>query len=100
MLVEAQSRGALRELLVLAAFLSIQDPRERPADARQAADQAHAAFVDPKSDFVGVLKLWAAYTIAHEELTQSKLRDWCRRISYRSCACANGASCIGSCCCW
>ena len=43
-------------------FLSIQDPRERPADARQAADQAHAVFADPKSDFVGVLKLWSAYT--------------------------------------
>ena len=78
MLIEAEKRGALRELLVLAAFLSIQDPRERPADARQAADQAHAAFADPKSDFVGVLKLWSAYTDAHEELTQSKLRDWCQ----------------------
>ncbi|HJT98609.1 MAG TPA: DUF3418 domain-containing protein, partial [Rhodanobacteraceae bacterium] len=77
MLVEAERRGALRELLVLAAFLSIQDPRERPADARQAADQAHAAFADPKSDFAGVLKLWTAYGAAHEELTQSKLRDWC-----------------------
>jgi ATP-dependent helicase HrpA len=78
MLVEAEQRGALRELLVLAAFLSIQDPRERPADARQAADQAHAEFVDPKSDFAGVLKLWTAYTTAHEDLTQSKLRDWCQ----------------------
>jgi len=78
MLVEAEQRGALRELLVLASFLSIQDPRERPADARQAADQAHAVFADPKSDFAGVLKLWTAYTTAHEELTQSKLRDWCQ----------------------
>ncbi|HEX5125089.1 MAG TPA: ATP-dependent RNA helicase HrpA [Rhodanobacteraceae bacterium] len=77
MLVEAGQRGALRELLVLASFLSIQDPRERPADARQAADQAHAAFADPKSDFAGVLKLWAAYTVAHEDMTQSKLRGWC-----------------------
>ncbi|MET0230461.1 MAG: ATP-dependent RNA helicase HrpA [Rhodanobacteraceae bacterium] len=77
MLVEAQSRGALREMLVLASFLSIQDPRERPADARQAADQAHAPFVDPKSDFASVLKLWTAYTTAHEDLTQSKLRAWC-----------------------
>ncbi len=77
MLVEAEQRGALRELLVLASFLSIQDPRERPADARQAADQAHAAFADPKSDFASVLKLWTAYTTAHEDLTQSKLRGWC-----------------------
>ncbi|HEY6985785.1 MAG TPA: ATP-dependent RNA helicase HrpA, partial [Rhodanobacteraceae bacterium] len=78
MLVEAEKRHALREMLVLTAFLSIQDPRERPADARQAADQAHAAFADPKSDFSGVLKLWTAYNTAHEDLTQSKLRDWCQ----------------------
>ena len=78
MLVEAQRLGALRELLVLAAFLSIQDPRERPADARQAADQAHAEFADAKSDFVGVLNLWRAYQAAHEDLTQSRLRDWCQ----------------------
>ena len=78
MLVEAQSRGALREVLILAAFLSIQDPRERPADARQQADAAHVEFSDPKSDFLSTLKLWSAYTTAHEEFTQSKLRDWCQ----------------------
>ncbi len=79
MLVEAQARGTLRELITIVAFLSTQDPRERPADARPQADAAHAAFSDPKSDFVGVLKLWDAYSAAHEELTQSKLRDWCAR---------------------
>ncbi len=78
MLIEANTRCALRELLILAAFLSIQDPRERPADARQQADAAHAEFADPKSDFIGVLKLWTAYSAAHEEFTQSKLRDWCQ----------------------
>jgi ATP-dependent helicase HrpA len=79
MLVEAHERHALRELLVIVAFLSIQDPRERPADARQQADAAHAAFADPKSDFAGVLNLWREYAKAHEEFTQSKLRDWCTR---------------------
>ncbi|MFK2877325.1 ATP-dependent RNA helicase HrpA [Rhodanobacter hydrolyticus] len=79
MLVEAEKLHALRELITIAAFLSIQDPRERPADARQQADAAHAAFADPKSDFVGVLNLWREYDKAHEELTQSKLRDWCSR---------------------
>ncbi|MCE5232750.1 MAG: ATP-dependent RNA helicase HrpA [Mizugakiibacter sp.] len=79
MLVEAEQRGALRELLTIVAFLSTQDPRERPADARAQADAAHAAFADPKSDFVGVLRLWQAYGAAHEELSQSKLRDWCAR---------------------
>ena len=78
MLVEAERLGVSREMMILVSFLSIQDPRERPADARQQADAAHAQFTDPKSDFLGVLKLWAAYTAAHEDLTQSKLRDWCR----------------------
>ena len=79
MLVEAEQRHSLRELLAIVSFLSVQDPRERPADARQQADAAHAAFADPKSDFAGVLNLWRAYHDAHEELTQSKLRDWCAR---------------------
>ncbi len=79
MLVEADRLHCLRELLVIVAFLSVQDPRERPADARQQADAAHAAFADPKSDFAGVLNLWRAYDASHEELTQSKLRDWCSR---------------------
>jgi ATP-dependent helicase HrpA len=78
MLIEAQRLGVSRELMILVSFLSIQDPRERPADARQQADAAHAQFADPKSDFVGILNLWAGYASAHEEMTQSKLRDWCR----------------------
>jgi ATP-dependent helicase HrpA len=79
MLIAAQQLGCLREMTVLAAFLGIPDPRERPADARGAADTAHAQFADAQSEFVGVLKLWDAYQQAHEELTQSKLRAWCER---------------------
>ncbi len=76
-LVEAQRLGCLRDATVLAAFLSVQDPRERPADARELADAAHAHHADARSDFVGILNLWDDYRIAHEDLTQSKLRDWC-----------------------
>jgi len=79
MLVAAQANGSLREMTVIASFLGIQDPRERPADAREAADNAHAKFADARSEFIGILKLWQAYREAHEELTQSKLRDWCER---------------------
>ena len=84
MLIEAQRLGVQRELLILVAFLSIQDPRERPPDARQAADAAHAQFADPKSDFASILNLWHAHALAHEDLTQSKLREWCatRFLSY------------------
>jgi ATP-dependent RNA helicase HrpA len=79
MLVAANGNGCLREMTVIASFLGIQDPRERPPEAREAADNAHAKFADPKSEFIGILKLWQAYRDAHEELTQSKLRDWCER---------------------
>jgi ATP-dependent helicase HrpA len=79
MLVAAQELGCLREVAIVAAFLGIQDPRERPPESRGAADAAHAAFADPTSEFAGVLNLWKGYTEAHEELTQSKLRAWCEK---------------------
>ena len=76
MLVAANGHSVLRDVLVIASFLGIQDPRERPADARAAADAAHAQFADGKSEFVGILNLWRAYRQAHEDLTQSQLRKW------------------------
>lgn len=79
MLVGANQHNVLGEMLAIASFLGIQDPRERPADQRAAADNAHAQFADAKSEFVGILKLWDAYNTAHEELTQSKLRGWCEK---------------------
>lgn len=79
MLVAAQAHGCLRPMLVIAAFLGVQDPRERPPEARAAADNAHARFADARSEFVGILRLWDGYRVAHEELTQSRLRDWCQR---------------------
>jgi ATP-dependent helicase HrpA len=79
MLIAAQQHGCLREMLAIASFLGIQDPRERPADQRGAADAAHAEFADAKSEFVGILKLWEAYRAAHEEMTQSQLRKWADR---------------------
>ncbi|MGF6709963.1 ATP-dependent helicase HrpA [Luteibacter sp. W1I16] len=79
MLVEARRLDSLAEITTIVAFLSIQDPRERPPEARGQADAAHAQFADPKSDFVGVLNLWKGYLASAEELTSSKLRDWCSR---------------------
>jgi len=79
MLVAAQGHDCLREVLAIASFLGVQDPRERPADRRAAADAAHAQFADPKSEFVGILRLWEAYRVAHEDMTQSQLRRWAER---------------------
>ena len=58
MILEARSRGALEEVLVIAAALSVQDVRDRPMEAQQQADQAHAKFDDEKSEFSGYLTLW------------------------------------------
>ncbi len=61
MLIEARDTGALNELMILVAALSLQDPRERPFEQEQQADQAHARFRDPRSDFVALLKIWQAF---------------------------------------
>jgi ATP-dependent helicase HrpA len=58
MILEAKSRGALDDVLVIASALSVQDVRDRPMDKQAQADQAHAKFDDDKSEFVGYLKLW------------------------------------------
>ncbi|MCD8457084.1 DUF3418 domain-containing protein [Xylella taiwanensis] len=79
MLVAAQQHGCVYEMTVIVAFLGIQDPRERPPEAREAADNAHAKFADARSDFVGILRLWQAYWQVREYSTQSKLREWCQR---------------------
>ena len=58
MILEARGREALREVLIVASALSVQDVRDRPLEQQQAADQAHAKFDDDKSEFLGTLKLW------------------------------------------
>jgi len=76
-LLEAGRQRCLAEALVIAAFLSIQDPRERPADKTEAADAAHALFADERSDFVGVLNLWR--TAREQAVTGTgALRRWCK----------------------
>ena len=76
-LLEAGRQRCLSEALVIAAFLSIQDPRERPSDRTEAADEAHARFADERSDFVAVLNLWRA---AREQAAAGTrvLRRWCK----------------------
>jgi ATP-dependent helicase HrpA len=78
MLVEADGLGSLREVLVIAAGLSIQDPRERPAEQREAADQAHARFADPGSDFTAYLNLWDHVRERQRELSSNRFRRMCR----------------------
>ncbi|HEX4049690.1 MAG TPA: ATP-dependent RNA helicase HrpA [Steroidobacteraceae bacterium] len=77
MLIAAQHLGVLREMLPLAAVMSLQDPRERPAERAGTADQRHAAWSDARSDFITLLNLWAAYQTQRQRLSRSALRRWC-----------------------
>nr|WP_194249338.1 ATP-dependent RNA helicase HrpA [Halomonas salicampi] len=78
MVLEGAERGSLRDVLVVVSALAIQDPRDRPADKRQAADQAHQRWHDPDSDFVALLNLWHGVENAREALSNNQLRRWCR----------------------
>ncbi len=77
MVLAAADEGCLDEVLVIASALSVQDPRERPMDQQQAADEAHRKFKDDRSDFLGFLKLWDFYRDQAEQLSTSKLRKLC-----------------------
>ena len=79
MVVEADRRGVLEEVLVIAAGLTIQDPRERPSEHQQAADTAHARFADENSDFLALLNLWRYVTEQQEALSGSQFRRTLKR---------------------
>ena len=79
MVLEADRNGCVAEVVAIAAALSIQDPRERPAEAAEAADQQHARFTDPGSDFLGHLNLWRYIGQQQAALSSSAFRRMCRR---------------------
>ncbi|HEY8590194.1 MAG TPA: DUF3418 domain-containing protein, partial [Naasia sp.] len=78
MVVESKRNGVEREVLAIVAGLSIQDPRERPTEAREQADASHARFADPTSDFLGLLNLWNHLQDRSAELSSSAFRRMCR----------------------
>jgi ATP-dependent helicase HrpA len=78
MILEADNRGCVRDVLVLAAALTIQDPRERPVEHQQAADALHARFADPTSDFASYLNLWRHLREQQRELSSNQFRKMCR----------------------
>jgi len=77
MVLQARQEKCVREILEIAAALSIQDPRERPLDAQQKADAAHRRFTHPDSDFLTLLSIWEAYHDDFETMTLGKLRKFC-----------------------
>jgi ATP-dependent helicase HrpA len=84
MLLESSSRRCLTEVLIIVSAMSIQDPRERPLDKQQSADEKHRHFQHPQSDFLSFLKLWQEFEGERQQLTQGQLRKYCQRhfLSY------------------
>ena len=78
MILEADRNGCAGDVLIIASALSIQDPRERPAEAQEAADTAHRRFAEPESDFVALLNLWEYLRERQRELSSSAFRRMCR----------------------
>ena len=78
MIVESKKHGVTREVLAITAGLTIQDPRERPLERRAHADQLHARFVDPTSDFLTLLNLWNYLKEKEKELSGNQFRRLCK----------------------
>ncbi|MFD3912437.1 ATP-dependent RNA helicase HrpA [Streptomyces sp. NPDC058603] len=78
MVIEADRNGCVREVMVIAAALSIQDPRERPADKQAQADQQHARFKDETSDFLAFINLWRYIREQQKTLSSSAFRRMCK----------------------
>lgn len=78
MVLESKQHSTTREVMAIVAGLSIQDPRERPLDKRPQADQQHARFIDPTSDFMTLLNLWNYLEEKQKELSGNQFRRLCR----------------------
>ena len=79
MLLGAVSQGALHEVMIIVAALSIQDPRERPQEKQQASDEKHRRFADKKSDFLAFLNLWRYLQEQQKELSKNQFRRQCQK---------------------
>ncbi|CAG4884224.1 ATP-dependent RNA helicase HrpA [Georgfuchsia toluolica] len=79
MILAARDRGCLKEMLVIASALSVQDPRDRPQEQAGSADQAHARWKDEKSEFLSWLKLWQDSEEIWKHESSNKQRQWCRQ---------------------
>ena len=84
MILAASELSCLREVMIIASVLSIQDPRERPVDKQQQADEKHRVYVNEDSDFLTFVQLWDAFDEERENLTKSQLRKYCKQqfLSY------------------
>ncbi|MEX2366560.1 MAG: ATP-dependent RNA helicase HrpA, partial [Pseudohongiellaceae bacterium] len=79
MILEAARRNSLHEVLIIVSALSIQDPRERPLDKQQAADEKHRRLSDKDSDFLAFVRLWEFFEEQRQALSQNQLRKFCQQ---------------------
>ena len=86
MLIEARRQGCLKEVLIIASVLSIMDPRERPVEKAQAADEKHRPFSDPLSDFLTLINIWHRYHETKKQVvSNNQMKRFCKEhfLSYR-----------------
>ena len=79
MVLAGRDEGVMEEVLIIAAALEVQDPRDRPIDQQGKADAAHEQFADMRSDFLAYLKLWSFYHEQKQKLSHNKLRKACKQ---------------------
>lgn len=79
MLLVASKEGALKEVLVIVSALSVQDPRDRPTDKQQAADEKHRQWQDKESDFLTLLNLWLHFEEQRQELSRNQFEKYCKQ---------------------
>ncbi|MEE3208877.1 MAG: ATP-dependent RNA helicase HrpA, partial [Pseudomonadota bacterium] len=84
MLIAAGQRNCATEMMIVAAALTVADPRERPQEKQQAAAEKHKQWADDDSDFATLINLWNGFETQRQELSQSQLRKWCKKnyLSY------------------
>ncbi len=79
MLIAGAEWNCLNEVMIIISALSVQDPRERPADKQQAADQRHREYWDEKSDFLAYVNLWKTYETQRQSLSNNQCQKWCKK---------------------
>jgi len=77
-IIAGEQQNVLSEVLIISSALSCQEPRERPSDKQQAADEKHAQYASKKSDFISFFNLWVSYEAQRKHLSQNKLRKYCQ----------------------
>ena len=78
MLWQGKQDGCLADIITLVSYMSVRDPRDRPSDKQQQADEKHRQFADKESDFVAILNLWEAYEQQRQALSNRDLDRWCK----------------------